>query len=96
MNISYINMEESFMEITGCETTEEAHKWLQMTNNDLDESVGLFFTSKDDLIDVSQNKQENNLSSPCKRSYENEDEIRVPDETKREKLIDSDLDIFSF
>ena len=38
-------MEESFMEITGCETTEEAHKWLQMTNNDLDESVGLNYSN---------------------------------------------------
>lgn len=78
----------NFINITGCCDEDEANKWLQMTDNDLDASIELYFSANDD------SSNDNNMEESKKRG--SEDDIRSPDETKREKLIDREENIFEF
>lgn len=90
MYTDYITMEESFKEITGCETIEEATKWINLASNDLDNAVTLYFASKD------EDQMDQQINEDIKENCIFEDEIRKPDKVKREILYDPYSDFSNY
>jgi hypothetical protein len=76
-----------FTSVTGTSAT-EALNWLEMAGFELQEAISLYFNS--------QGVEERVTQLPAqKESYDDrfgyeEDEVRRPDEVKRQKLVDTD------
>jgi hypothetical protein len=83
---------ETFIAITGC-SPDEVDQWFQLGDNNLDRSVEIYYsmsgidTSKDNS--KTNSTDNNNISEPSQYLVPIDDEIRKPDEVKRERLIDN-------
>jgi|SaaInlStandDraft_6_1057023.scaffolds.fasta_scaffold03109_3 hypothetical protein len=79
---------ETFIAITGC-SSDEVDQWFQLGDNNLDRSVEIYYNMSG--IDTSKaNSNDNNIiSEQSQSSTPIDDEIRKPDEVKRERLLDN-------
>ncbi len=88
-----MNTIEEFTSITGASAT-EAENWLEMAGFVLADAVELFFSSggqsgqpTDSSSDRSSDKRD---LGQAYAGYGEEDEVRLPDQVKRQKLVDTD------
>lgn len=88
-----MNTIEEFASITGA-SLKEAENWLEMAGFVLTDAIELFFSSggqggqpTDSSSDKSSDKR--SLDQTCAR-YDEGDEVRLPDQVKRQKLVDTD------
>lgn len=88
-----MNTIEEFSSITGASAA-EAENWLEMAGFVLTDAVELFFSSGgqgDQPTDSSSDRKSDkrDLDQAYAR-YNEEDEVRLPDQVKRQKLVDTD------
>jgi hypothetical protein len=78
-----------FVSLTGT-SPKEASNWLEMAGFELQEAIDLFFNSSGGQEEVvtQTSRQKGSYED---RFYHDSDDVRVPDEVKRQKLVDTDV-----
>jgi len=88
-----MNTIEEFTSITGASAT-EAENWLEMAGFVLADAVELFFSSggqSGQPTDSSSGRSSDKRDlDQAYAGYDEEDEVRLPDQVKRQKLVDTD------
>lgn len=84
---------ETFIAITGC-SPDEVDQWFQLGDNNLDRSVEIYYSmSGIDNFNINEScdpSKNSIIPEPSQFSIPAEDEIRKPDEIKRQRLIDDE------